>query len=222
MSAYDYLSFEIRADSNRNEADDDSTRVGLVISSHQADRNFFSSRLDLGDQQRQWLPMRFSIPHMIREAGVGAAPWQTISRVQLFISESDYADGTELTFDIRNVKLLRFTAPVIERVEAPHYVMLTQRQLPVHFDVVGTRNVRADSHTITATLTDGNGRNSARNARASKTAQRWFWTLPRWQLVVTSWCWRLRTPRGACALAWNRKSKRSRDQIGDDTQRQSA
>jgi len=158
FSAYDYLSLLIRVDSNRNEVADDSTRLGLSFRSHTPPQRLFETRVKLGDRQRQWIPLRFSIRELIEQAGVGQTPWRSVSRVQLSIAEREYAHGTELTFQVRDIKLLRFTSPTIQRVDLPAYITLPRTRLPVSFDILGTRSVRKGSHTITASLTSANGR----------------------------------------------------------------
>ena len=157
FTAYDYLSLLVRVDSNRDEVADDSTRIGLSLSSHGQPPRLFETRVDLGDRQRQWIPLHFSLRELIDKAGVGPEPWRNLSRVQLFIAESDYAHDTDLVFQIRDVKLLRFTSPAIQRVDAPEYIMLPRTRLPVSFGILGTRSVRKGSHTITASLTDADG-----------------------------------------------------------------
>jgi hypothetical protein len=155
---YDYLSLLTRVDSNRNEVADDSTRVGLSLRSNGNPKRLYETRVDLGDRQRQWISLRFSLSELIDRAGVGLDPWRSISNVQLFVAESDYAHGTDLTFQIKDIKLLRFTSPTIQRVYAPVYVTLPRNRLAISFDVIGTRRVRKGSHTITASLTSGDGR----------------------------------------------------------------
>jgi hypothetical protein len=152
FSAYDYLSLRIRVDSNRDEVADDSTRLGLSIRSHGTPRRLFETRVDLGDRQRQWIPLRFSLGELIDRAGVGRDPWRSVSNVQLFVAESDYAHGTDITFQVRDVKLLRFISPTIQHVYVPEYIALPRNSLSVSFDIVGTRTVRKGSHTITVSL----------------------------------------------------------------------
>jgi hypothetical protein len=158
FTAYDYLSLLIRVDSNRDEVADDSTRLGLSLRSHAPPKRLFETRVDLGDRQRQWIPLRFSLSELIGQAGVGLDPWRSISNVQLFVAESDYAHGTNLTFQVRDIKLLRFTTPTIQRVYAPEYITLPRNRLAVSFSILGTRTVRKGSHTITVSLASGNGR----------------------------------------------------------------
>ncbi len=158
FSAYDYLSLLIRVDSNRDEVADDSTRLGLSLRSHSTPQRLFETRVDLGDRQRQWIPLRFSLGELIDQAGVGRGPWRSVSGVQVFVAESDYAHGTDLTFQVRDIKLLRFTSPTIQRVYAPEYITLPRNRLAVSFGILGTRSVRKDSHTITVSLASGDGR----------------------------------------------------------------
>jgi hypothetical protein len=158
FSAYDYLSLLIRVDSNRDEVADDSTRLGLSLRSHSTPQRLFETRVDLGDRQRQWIPLRFSLGELIDQAGVGRDPWCSVSQVQLYVAESDYAHGTDLTFQVRDIKLLRFTSPTIQRVFAPVYITFPRKRLAVSFDILGTRSVRKGSHTITVSLASDDGR----------------------------------------------------------------
>ena len=158
FTAYDYLSLLLGVDSNRDEVADDSTRIGLSLSSHGQPRRLFETRVDLGDRQRQWISLHFSIGEFIDKAGFGLEPWRTVSRVQLFIAENDYAHGTDLAFQVGEVRLLQFTSPVIQRVDVPSYLTLPQTQLPISFDILGTRSVHKGSHTIAASLTSADGR----------------------------------------------------------------
>jgi len=153
FSTYDYLLLLISVDSNRDEVTDDSTRLGLSLRSHGIPQRLFETRVDLGDRQRQWIPLRFSLGELIDQAGVGRDPWRSLSNVQLFLAESDYAHGTDLTFQVRDIKLLRFTSPTIQRVYTPAYFTLPRNRLAVLFGILGTRTVRKGSHTITVSLT---------------------------------------------------------------------
>ena len=157
FSAYDYLSLLVRVDSNRDEVADDATRLGLSLSGHREPRRLFETRVDLGDRQRQWIPLRFSIRELMDKAGVGRDPWRSVARVQLFIAESDYAHGTDLSFQITELKLLRFSSPTIQHVHVPSFITLPRTRLAVAFDILGTRSVRKGSHSITASLTSADG-----------------------------------------------------------------
>jgi hypothetical protein len=152
MSRYETLEFRIRIDSNRDEVADDQTRIGLVISSHDKKKALYETTVDLGGEQRVWVPVRFAVRKMIAAADAGAEPWKSISRVQLYISEHDYAHGTRLVFDVGEVSLLRLTAPAIAEMDAPRQVLLPRRTLAFNFDAIGTATVVKGSHNITATL----------------------------------------------------------------------
>jgi len=154
MSGYDYLSFLIRIDSNRDEVADDSTPLGFTVHSNK----FFELTRDLGGRQRVWLPVRFSVKSMMKTVGRGEAPWRSIERVQFFIAERNYAHGTDLTFDVAEVKLLRFKSPMLSALDAPAYVLLPRTKLPVSFEVMGTGAVEKGTHTVTAELTSARGR----------------------------------------------------------------
>lgn len=151
MSQHDTLEFWIRIDSSRDEVADDHTPIGIVISSH-GKKTLYEKTVDLGGEQRLWIPLRFSVKQMMAKADAGTEPWKSISRVQLYVSEHDYTHGTKLSFDIGEVSLLRLTAPVITGMDAPRQVLLPRQTLAFAFDAVGTGAVAKGSHTVAATL----------------------------------------------------------------------
>ncbi|MDQ1316813.1 MAG: hypothetical protein QG588_462, partial [Candidatus Poribacteria bacterium] len=157
ISRYDYLSFVVRVDSDLDEVADDSTPFGFYLTSHKATRQLFSMQKDLGDRQQMWIPIRFSIKDIMESAGLGSKPWTDIARVQFYISEGDFAHGTNLTFDIAEVKLLRFKSPVISQIIVPEYLPLPNTHLPISFDVMGTNSVKPGSHKVVASFTTTEG-----------------------------------------------------------------
>lgn len=157
MSRYDTLAFWIRIDSSRDEVADDRTPVGLVISSHGKKGSLYSTTADLGGEQRVWVPVRFSVKQMMAAADAGTEPWKSVSRMQLYVSEHDYAHGTRLVFDVGEASLLRLTAPVIAGLDAPRHVLLPRRTLAFAFDAIGTGSVAKGSHTVAAALEGAGG-----------------------------------------------------------------
>jgi len=157
LTRYDTLEFWIRIDSSRDEVADDHTPIGLVISAHGRNKSLYSTRVDLGGQQRVWFPVRFPVKQMMAAADAGAEPWRSISRVQLYLSEHDYAHGTRLVFDVGQIALLRLTAPVIAGLDAPRHVLAPRRTLAFTFDMIGTGAVAKGSHAVLATLAGADG-----------------------------------------------------------------
>jgi hypothetical protein len=177
LSRFDTLEFWVRMDSNRDEVADDHTPIGLVISAHETKRSLFSTTVDLGDQQRTWVPVRVPVKQIMAAAQAGE-PWKSVSRVQLYLSEHDYAHGTRLVLDVGEVRLVRLTAPVLSAIEAPTHLLLPRSTLPIGFDVIGTGSVSEGSHTVTATL-EAPGREGRAEARQALTAApRMALTLP--------------------------------------------
>lgn len=152
LSSYDFLEFMIRIDSDRDEVADDKTPFGISIRNYGEPGRLYEIRKDLGDQQRVWIPLRFSIRELIDTTALGSAPWKNIQTLQLFISESDYLDKTSITFDISSAKLLAASKPLISRVEASRHLLLPTSKLPLTFDVIGLSSVKKGSHTVTASL----------------------------------------------------------------------
>ncbi len=165
LSRYDFLEFMIRIDSDRDEVADDKTPFGLSIRNYGKPGRLYEIRKDLGDRQRVWIPLRFSIRELIDTTALGTSPWTRIKTLQLFIAESDYNDKTSITFDIASAKLLAAAKPLISRVEAPRYLLLPASSLTVTFHVMGLSNVKNGSHTITASLLDESGKSQSQQTQ---------------------------------------------------------
>jgi len=165
MSQYDYLEILVRVDSDRDEVADDSTLLGLTIGAHAKPRRFYENRFELGDRQRTWIPIRVPVQDMINKAAMGTDPWKSISRVQIYLRESDYQHGDTLTFDISRVRLMRYTSPVIASLDAPRFLLLPSPRLAVQFTLQGMTNVTPDSHRLVASIRDRNGKTVARTER---------------------------------------------------------
>jgi len=144
----------MRIDSDRDEVADDVTRVGFTIHSNK----FYEVSRDLGGRPRVWRPIIFPVRSLIDTVGQGREPWRAIGRVQFFIGESSYAHGTKLTFDVAEVKLLRFKAPMIRNVDVPAIMMLPQPRLPVNLTLMGERPGARGVHLVKAVLADEQGR----------------------------------------------------------------
>jgi hypothetical protein len=153
MARYEYLLFRMKIDSDRDEVADDTTPVGFTVHSNK----FYEVSRDLGGRQRVWLPVLFPIESLIASVGQGEAPWHSIQKVQFFISERGYTHGTKLTFDVSQVKLLRFKSPMIRGIAAPASVLLPTEALPVSVNVMGTRAVTPGSHDLLVSLLDEKG-----------------------------------------------------------------
>ncbi|MCF6177044.1 MAG: DUF6067 family protein [Victivallaceae bacterium] len=78
FTQYDYLKYLIKIDSNRNEVDDDVTKLGFTVKSNK----FFEVLKDMGGRQRVWLPVIFNIHEMIAAIAQGKEPWHKINMLQ--------------------------------------------------------------------------------------------------------------------------------------------
>ena len=150
FTQYDYLEYQIKTDSNRNEVNDDITPTGFTIQS----KHFYQTYRDLGGRQRVWVPVLFDIQKLIKNTGQGSAPWKTIDRLQLFIAEGQYQDQTQIQFQIGSLKLLRFKEPVIAELLSPKVIQLPAAQLPVQFKLLGNPG---EEYKISVSLRDPAG-----------------------------------------------------------------
>ncbi len=77
--------------------------------------------------------------------------------VQLFVSESNYAHGTKLQFDIERIRLLRYRHPVIAKLEAPSVMTVPRKHLAISANVMGAARVGAGPYRLVASLIDEGG-----------------------------------------------------------------
>ncbi len=133
FTQYDYLKYMIKLDSNRNEVDDDVTKLGFTVKSNK----FFEVTKDMGGRQRVWLPVIFNIHEMIDATAQGKEPWREINLLQLFIAEKYYKDKTKISFAVGTIQLLRFKTPVIAKMTSPEIVLLPAKELLVQFELMG-------------------------------------------------------------------------------------
>ena len=149
---YDYLIFHLKVDSNRDEVKDDTTPVGLTITSNK----FFEKTYDLGGRQRVWIPIKLSIKDLIDQVGLGKKPWQEIKMIQIFIAEKNYADGTELNIDIGKIELLKFKKPIISNIKVPEYIILPSKFILFKIATFGINNKNKSNYKIKISLYNQN------------------------------------------------------------------
>ncbi len=152
MTTYETLEFWLRVESSRDKTSAHRTPIGLVITSHQTKKAIYKTITDLAGPEGQWVPLRFSVKEMMATSEAEPGAWRSIGRVQLFICERDFADGTRLVFDLGEASLQRLTSPVIASVQAPRHVLLPRGALAIGFDVLGAGGVAKGSYVVTATL----------------------------------------------------------------------
>ena len=132
MSRYETLEFWIRIDSNRDEVADDHTPIGLVIWSHGAKRSLYEKTVDLGGQQRAWIPAA-----LLRAGDDGGGRRRRGAvevdqpRATLSSPSSNYAHGTRLVFDVGEALApAACKEPTLVGLDAPRHVLLPRRSWP--------------------------------------------------------------------------------------------
>ena len=156
FTMYDFLEIDLQFDSNRDEVQDDVTQLGVAFSSHDAPRLYEVER-DLGGSQRQLTHLRLPIRELIQECGKGDAPWKSLDYVQLFISESNYADKVKLTFDVRSIRLVRFKQPQIVSSEVPRVILLPIKNMAIACEVAGLKESVTNEDRLLARIIDKSG-----------------------------------------------------------------
>jgi hypothetical protein len=153
LTQYDYFSFWLKVDSNRDEVADDSTPFSINLRSYprggSADR-----RLDIGDRQREWISFRLPVADIIGKSASNSSPWKSLRTLQFGISEAGYAHGVRLDFYLDEISLVKLKTPRIREVTAPLHVWANRPLFPVSFDMLGIAGVQPGNYTVRAALLD--------------------------------------------------------------------
>ncbi|MFA7231840.1 MAG: hypothetical protein WC071_11275, partial [Victivallaceae bacterium] len=160
LTDYDYLTFNVKIDSDRDEVADDFTPFVINFSSYEGGHEGFKGdvRIDLGDRQRTWFPVRVSINDMIKRSGREWSKWKHLKGLQLVVEESKYKDGTKLQFDIDQLALVKVKHPIIETVECSDVILLPAKYFIVGIAGMGMSSLAKNSYQLAVNLCDMNGK----------------------------------------------------------------
>lgn len=156
LAEYDFLTFWIRINSNRNEVADDITRFGITF----VDRDSGTKRdkvIDLGGEQGVWIPVRISIADYIQESAATPQSWMNLRFFQFYIAESWYAHGNKLVFDIDQISLVKFKTPILHTINAPEYLRLSSPMVTMDCELFGAGSIQAGMYTLQMTVLDSGG-----------------------------------------------------------------
>jgi hypothetical protein len=87
----------------------------------------------------------------------GLEPWKSISYMQFGISESNYADGTKLTFYLDDISLISFKTPVIDKIKSPATIVLPAKNLYCQVNAFGTAFVKQGEYIVAMKLINASG-----------------------------------------------------------------
>lgn len=174
LTQYDYLTFNVNIDSDRDEVADDTTPFIVNFSSRAGVRK--DMMLDLGDRQRTWIPVRIAVTDLLRESATDPAQWRQLRQIQLVIAESHYRHGTRLQFDIDRLELVKVAHPMIVRVDCADAILLPARYFAVAAEGLGL--TEGGGYLLTATLRGPDGATLAETRDAVTSAARLLLALP--------------------------------------------
>jgi hypothetical protein len=86
---------------------------------------------------------------MIKETARGNKPWEKVDMLQLYISEKDYKDKTDISFEIGSLELIRFKKPIISEILNEGTVLLPVKSLPVNYIIFGEAGENEISKIVT-------------------------------------------------------------------------
>ena len=164
LANYDYLDFEVRIDSDRDEVADDHTPLIVDLYGSDDSDNMIKQGLvvDLGDRQRTWIPMRVSVRDLMNQSHRPEEQWQWLRANQFAIAESRYPDKTHLSFDFRRIELVKVTEPLIASLQCANTILLPDGRLTAQVGVLGaTSQTARQNYQLIATLKNKSGRSFA-------------------------------------------------------------
>jgi hypothetical protein len=145
FTRYNYLKYRIKINSNRDENADDKTLLGFTMISDK----MYEKTKDIGGVQNVWIPVVFDLQEMIKETARGNKPWEKVDMLQLYISEKDYKDKTDISFEIGSLELIRFKKPIISEILNEGTVLLPVKSLPVNYIIFGEAGENEISKIVT-------------------------------------------------------------------------
>lgn len=159
LTKYDYLSFWIMFDSNRDEVQFQATPVSLDIMSHATTTLLYNKLIITEERQRTWsrilLPIAELSDRRIDPDG-NSANWKDVSRIQIYIGEQNYADKTKLVFYIDEIALIKYKIPVIESATIPSALLLPARFLAFDYNLLGGGSILPGQYAMNVALVDEN------------------------------------------------------------------
>lgn len=133
---YDFLEFNVKIDSNRDEVADDHTPVTISFIGYGDFKYEFLH--DFGDRQREWFPVRIAISDLIKRSKLDISKWmQPLKNLRLVISERKYQDGTRLQFEFDRIALIKVKHPVVAGIECPEAILLPAKYFSMDITSMG-------------------------------------------------------------------------------------
>jgi len=156
LSEYDFLTFWIRIDSNRDEVADDVTMFGMTFADRDSGAKH-DKNIDLGGEQGVWMPIRISLADYIQESNAAPQGWMNLRFFHFYIAESWYAHGNKLIFDIDQISLAKFKNPILHTINAPEYVRLSSAMVTMDCELFGARSIQVGMYTLRVTVLNSKG-----------------------------------------------------------------
>ncbi|MCK5844474.1 MAG: hypothetical protein KAG97_07185, partial [Victivallales bacterium] len=153
LTKYEFLTFKVMIDSDRDEVADDYTPTYWTFASHVKNAKLPTVRLLGQVPQRVWIPVRIALNKLIAQ-NADLTPWKSIKMMQFGISEGKFADKTHLTFHIDDISLVSFKTPIIESVSAPSTFILPTRGINCRVGVLGAGFAKKSAYTVRLRLLD--------------------------------------------------------------------
>jgi len=150
LAKYDYLSFWVMIDSDRDEIADDTTPVSLQIITSSG---IYDEKVINDIDQRKWVYILLPLNSIVKSGEEKCF----LNQMQIHIGESNYRDSAKLTFYFDELSLISLREPLIKDVNFPSAILFPSKNISFDYDVLGGAFVKKGVYTTMAKLSDMNG-----------------------------------------------------------------
>ncbi len=121
LQDYDYFTCKIKFESNRNDIDNDITKLRFVFKKPDG-KGEYNIEKDLGGNEGLWHSVQIPLNKTEMEGA---------TEIIILPYEGFYPDKSEMQFVISDIGLVKFNIPLIKRIDMPNVLLTTDRQLKV-------------------------------------------------------------------------------------------
>jgi hypothetical protein len=146
----------VNINSNRSEVDDDVTKFFVNFSDYNKGIKY-DFAIDFGDKERTWISVVLPIKQMIKDSKFSENQWPSLKHLQLSLSESDYKNGTNITFNFSDLAFLKFNRPIIQEIESSPFVILPKTDYLLKIKGFGFPDHKKQGVVINASILDEEG-----------------------------------------------------------------
>jgi glycosyl hydrolase family 123 len=157
LTKYNYLTFKVYIDSDRNEVEDDYTSAYWTISSHIKGGGVPNQKILGQVPQRKWLTVTLDLNKIIGKNS-DTRGLKSINIMQFGINESDFIDKTKIIFYLDDISLISFKNPIIKSIKSTSIVFTPAKKLNCGIQLMGETSAQKGEYKVNLSLIGSNGK----------------------------------------------------------------